>query len=208
MLVIAAGLPGCSSDIELQGASGAVRRAETSTRDLGSVRLRTTLRSRVDGISTRARGHGAIDFRSRRVSVTMVGTVGGRDTTWETISEEHALYSKTPGTSWTSMRAGGLTRRRAITGARDPAAQLSILALVKNVGPIRFEKVDGVKTTRYGGEVEIAGYQIEPVDFWVDDDWRIRRLRTVTISGNGRQIATTEFYDYGAKIAPIVAPPG
>lgn len=208
LLLIALGLAGCSADVKLQNESGALARAERTSRDLGSVRLRTTLRSRVDGITTRARGHGAIDFRGGRVSVTMAGTSGDREFEYETISEEHAHYSKTPGTSWTFMRAGGLTRQRAMTGARDPAAQLSILALVKNVGLIGVEKVDGVKTTRYGGEVEIAGYEIEPVDFWVNDQWRLRRLRTVTISTEGRQIATTEFYDYGAKISPIVAPLG
>jgi len=116
MLVIAAGLAGCGSDIELQGASGAVRRAEVSMRDLGSVRLRTTMRSRVDGITTRARGHGAIDFRSGRVSVTMAGTSGDRDFEYETISEEHAIYTRVE-REWSVVRAkrpGGPVRKRAV----------------------------------------------------------------------------------------------
>ena len=208
MLVIAAGLAGCGSDVELQGSSGAVRRAETSMRDLGSVRLRTTMRSRVDGITTRARGHGTIDFRGGRVSVTMAGTSGDREFEYETISDEHAIYTRVE-REWTvvrSKRPGGPVRKRAVLGARDPAAQLAILAYVKNVGLIRTEEVDGVTTTRYGGEVEFPGYQIEPIDFWVDEEWRIRRLRTLTIGSNGRQIATTEFYDYGARIPPIVPP--
>jgi hypothetical protein len=208
MLLIAAGVAGCGSDIELQSDSGALARAEASTRELGSVRLRTTVRGIVGGVPVRARGHGAIDFSGRRVSVTMVGSSDGREFEYEMISEEHAIYTRV-GSEWTVDRSklpGGPTRKLALVGARDPAAQLALLAYVKNVGVIRTEKVGGVATTRYGGEIDLPGYQIEPVDFWVDDQWRIRRLRTLTIGGNGRQIVTTEFYDYGARIAPIVPP--
>ncbi len=211
LLLIAATVAGCSADIERHAASGALARADATTRDVGSVRLRTTLRAHVGGVRTDASGWGAIDFRAGRVAVTMTGKVGERYLTWESISEEHALYSRTVGdpTSWTVVRSkkpGGPVYERAMVGARDPAAQLMLMALIKNVGRIGTEKVDGVMTTRYGGEVEVPGYQIEPVDFWVDDQWRIRRLRTLTISTDGRQIATTEFYDYGARIEPIVPP--
>ena len=155
------------------------------------------------------RGSGAIDFRTGRVAVTMSGTVEGERMTWESIADEHALYSRTNGMDWSVVRSkqpGGPVRERAMVGAREPAAQLAILSLVKNVGRIGTEEIDGVRTTRYGGEVQIAGYEIEPVDLWIDDQWRLRRLRTVTLSSTVRQIATTEFYDYGARIAPIVPP--
>ena len=218
LLLIALGLAGCSSDMELQTGSGALARAERTSRDLGTVRLRTTIRALEDGVPMRAKGRGTIDFRNRRAWTSVTETREGFDVVIEAINEDRARYTRyAPSTShpdgspWSvvrSKKAGVPSRAWMMRGGRYPAEQLSMLAYIKNVGRIGTEEIDGVPTTRYAGEAKLPGWELEPIDFWVDDQWRLRRLRTVAISeGNEwRVTSTTEFYDYGKPIAPITPP--
>jgi len=218
MLVIAAGLAGCSSGIELQNGSGALERAETTSQELGTVRVRTTVRASKSGVPMRAHGRGSIDFRDRRAWMSVTETTEGRALVIETINEEHARYTRygrseafPRGSRWSVLRskkAGVPSRRWMMHGGRYPAEQLSMFAYMTNVGRVGTEEIGGVPTTRYAGEVKLPGYQLEPIDFWVDDEWRIRRLRTVTITRDNewRATTTTEFYDYGKPIAPITPP--
>ena len=136
----------------------------------------------------------------------------------EAINEERARYTRYApsksslyGSRWSvvrSKKAGVPSRMWMGRGGRYPVEQLAMFAYIKNVGRVSTEQVDGVPTTRYAGEVKLPGWELEPIDFWVDDQWRIRRLRTVAISeGNEwRVTSTTEFYDYGKPIAPITPP--
>ena len=220
MLLIATGVAGCSADVERQSASGALARAEATTRDLGSVRVRTTMRGIRYGVPMRYHGGGSIDFRDRRVWMSVTETVDGRDAAVEAINEERARYTRygpsrthPRGSRWSVLRskqAGVPSRMWMTRGGRYPAEQLSMFAYIKNVGRIGTEQIGGVSTARYTGEVELPGFQLEPIDFWVDDQWRIRRLRTVTISSDNqwRATTTTDFYDYGEPVSPIAPPTG
>jgi hypothetical protein len=216
LLVIALGLAGCGTDYERLSASGALARADAGTRDVGSVRVRTTMRGLMNGQPTRSHGEGYIDFRKQRMWLSATATVAGRDRVVETIDEQHASYmrigpSRTDpgGGPWTVLRtqkAGGPTRIWMMQGGRNPVQQLSMFAYLRNVGHIGTERIGDVLTTRYAGEAKFPGFQLETIDFWVDAQWRIRRLRTMTISNQWRATTTTEFYDYGKPIAPITAP--
>jgi hypothetical protein len=117
----------------------------------------------------------------------------------------------------------------------DPSQHLLWLtALDPAVSRIAEEEVRGVRTTRYRAAVDLGrlerqappgkeaewgayvqmlrdglGLEFIPVEVWVDDDGRVRRLQHELGFADGRRAAvTTELSDFGVDVSAKAPPPG
>jgi hypothetical protein len=111
----------------------------------------------------------------------------------------------------------------------DPRRQLQALLAAGDVREVGEEKVDGVSTTHYTGEVSASGVASSPqldatvrdelqkayaaagmgdmhVDVWVDDEHRARKFVSTSPTKLGDVRMTMTFSDYG-KAVEISAPP-
>lgn len=111
----------------------------------------------------------------------------------------------------------------------DPRAQLQALLAAGDVQSVGSETIDGVKTTHYTGEVEVADLaksaQIDDktraeleksyaaaqmgvthLDVWIDESFQARRFVSTSETPMGDVTMTMNFKDYG-KPVDIAAPP-
>ncbi len=97
---------------------------------------------------------------------------------------------------WCAVGGGGVTNSFGF----DPSAVLQ--TLVKTNGTlvqVGRDIVRGVSTTHY----RFTTSDSTPMDLWVDDSDLLRRL----VQTHDNETDTADFYDYGASITPITAPP-
>jgi len=130
--------------------------------------------------------------------------------------------------------ASGLEQLQNLGGGNDPSQTLKLLDSANNVTLVGKEDVRGVATTHYSATVNldkaIAGasdqqkQQFEglkkqtgaatlPVDVWIDNEGRARRMTTKVSSASTASAATAtefsttiEFYDFGTKVTVDVPP--
>jgi hypothetical protein len=133
--------------------------------------------------------------------------------------------------------ASGLDLGPLVQGSQaDPAQHLLWLsALDPAVTKVGEEEIRGASTTRYRAVVDLGrlegqappgqeaewgayvqtlrdrlGLEFIPVEVWVDDDGRVRRLaHELGFAGSGRSATvTTDLHDFGAEVSANAPPPG
>jgi hypothetical protein len=115
----------------------------------------------------------------------------------------------------------------------DPGAQLEMVTKAKGIKEVGEETIDGAKTTHFRGNVSIkdmiatlppaerrkaqesvdqllkdapGGDKPQPIDVWVDEDERVRRMKQQVRSPAqqgvpaGRADVTVDYSDFGAKL--------
>jgi hypothetical protein len=127
--------------------------------------------------------------------------------------------------------AAGMNLKSMMTQATqaDPRAQLQALLAAGDVKSVGTETIDGVKTTHYTGEVDVADLaknaQIDDrtraelensytaaqmgtthLDVWIDESFQARRFVSTSDTPMGDVTMTMNFTDYG-KAVEISAPP-
>jgi hypothetical protein len=123
----------------------------------------------------------------------------------------------------------------------DPGAQLEMVTKAKGIKEVGEETIDGAKTTHFRGNVSIkdmiatlppaerkkaqesvdqllkdapGGDKPQPIDVWVDEDERVRRMRQQVRSPAqqgvpaGRADVTVDYSDFGAKLTARKPPAG
>jgi hypothetical protein len=187
---------GCSGS-----ASGtAVTRAAEDTLDAGGARYALDARVRAAGDTTRLRGGGAFDTTSGKGSLDLTLASPGRSATFDGVLDGDVLWLGAAnesldlpnGKHWLKFdrrwQLGQGAADLAALAGRTPGDVLSLLRRTSSATRVGSERVGGVATTHYrapldadapdesGEIVQEMDPRYRPLDVWVDDAGRVRKV--------------------------------
>jgi hypothetical protein len=221
---------GTSSRLDSLSPAAAVRGAADRAA-AGSSKLDLAIESKAQGQDVTFSGTGAFRYAGGSSAAgTMMLTVGGQQLEERIVGGN--LYLKVPGQAgFYKLPMKELTGTQ-LSESSDPASAAKVLAAIgDDVTKVGTETVHGVRTTHYRGTVDVAasaaklsdsfakaaidkleasGVRKLPVDVYLDDQGRLRRLTehvTVTVKGVQDDVTTRiDLYDFGTKVDVQVPP--
>jgi hypothetical protein len=210
--------------------------AATATRSSETMRFSMSGTFTLAGHSAAFEGLGSADTGSGRSSMSLssqAASTGQTDT--DMVMDGSVLYIRSPELKrWVKFDfeklgedvGGGIDSMLMVGGRSNP---IEVLAYLDAAGPVEVlgtERVRGVETTHYRGEVDFARYAdvleeddedaakrirnlvdeaggrlIVPLDVWVDADDRVRRESyELSIANDFSMKTTMELYDFGVDV--------
>jgi hypothetical protein len=204
-------------------AQSIVENAALKTVQAGSEHLTLKATANAAGQQLVVAGSGAFDTKRHLGSLHVDLNAGPITAALDEVLDGTILYVKSPllaaaippGKTWLKVdlkkagKAGGVDL--STLTAQDPAQALTYLRSLKGVTKIGAEQVDGVSTTHYRAQIDVA--KLSPAaaaqvgaatyDVWVGDDGYIHRVRVVASSG-AKVTATSDLSDFGAAVKVTV----
>lgn len=226
LVLVLSGCGGQKAEDEDLAPGDAIATAATAMADAGSARINgsTLLEIRTqDGETVEAEipGIGVADFRAGKAHVIYdMSDLAGPGAEMEQIFESPVFYSKLPSRhlppgKWVkvdpeALAASGVDPSRVSDLTRHPAPVLDYLEAVEDVEEVGGEDVAGVETVRYRGTLKGSAERSTeseiPVEFWIDSDGLVRRMRfefTSTLLATGNEASTSqtiEFSEFGVTV--------
>ncbi|GAA3499371.1 lipoprotein [Streptomyces prasinosporus] len=218
--------------------TAAVRTAYDRTAEAETARMEIEVKAAADGKTVTSTGRGTLDMTDGDSAMTV--TAEGRRLEQRVVDQ--VLYQKMEGQkapggkSWIRIDLAKAAEKQGVSPQQigDPAQSAAYAKAIsdKDVTEAGTERIDGVDTTRYEVEVDVAelpgGAQLRrqvgptlPMRVWLDDQGRLRRQQvdmTVKASAAGgqpesgsspRQVKVStvmEFSDFGTEV-DAEAPP-
>jgi LppX_LprAFG lipoprotein len=221
LVVLVLAVAGCGGDAT---ALDPVAEAAETTSAIGSQHVEFVGTSKVEKQVTRLNGSG--DFRNDpqlgRMTIRFSdGNVSGRITE---VMKGWRVYMKSPlfagqipqGKSWLSVDLAKAGRQAGIDfsnfAAQTPGQTLDQLQASGDVKKLGTATIEGVPTTHYtavldpakmpeGAKVQrIATANYAPVHVWVDDEGRVKRMRTAFSTLDSVNVITMTFSRYGEPV--------
>jgi hypothetical protein len=216
LALLAALVAGCGAKetVAVEEITAAAQR----TVETGSSRVELTGGDGADSFTV----SGVVDYEEGEAQLILSRTSGGETEEGELRIVDETFFVRTPeglgglltDKPWLALtlpdgRRGSLQALGFPFPTVDPDELIRMLEDVAGeVTRLGDEDVRGVSAEGYRVELDLArlgrGEETLPVELWVDDDGRVRR---VTLEHDGQE-ATADFYDFGADADVQAPPPG
>ncbi len=203
------------------GAAAQIEQAAQNTAASGSAKMAGTMTTTGAGADQTAKFEGAYDFNDQSMQMEISGGLFEGTQKAEMIVIGGTSYVKMPGVipgaedKWIKTDIGEMTGTDI-----DPQQSLDSLKEMANLQEAGTETLDGVETTKYTGTMSLdealadSGVTSTAVPknaaadmtVWIDNENRIRQIKTESKVAGVSSVVTMRFYDFGVE-TDISAPP-
>ncbi len=198
-------------------------RAAASKTTSGSSKLDLSIESKAAGQDVTFTGTGAFRYTAEDAEGSMKLSVAGQELEERIVGGN--LYLKVPSQEGFYKLALKDLVGTQLSDSSNPASSTELLAAIDGVKKNGSETLHGAKTTHYTGTINVAnavaklkggvakaavskladsGVKDIPVDVYLDDQGRLRRLKehvVLTVKGTTADVTTSfDFYDFGTKV--------
>ncbi len=215
-------LSACGSGTQTLTSLEQVRAAATRTTS-GSSKLDLSIESKAGGQDVSFTGTGAFSYSAGKAEGQMRLTVAGLELEERILGGY--LYLKAPKQPGYYRLALSDLVGTQLSDTSNPASSAEFLAAVDGVNKVGSDTLHGAKTTHYTGTINVnaaitklkggvaraavqkladGGVKDIPVDVYLDDKGRLRRLKehvVLTVKSTMADVTTQfDFYDFGTKV--------
>jgi hypothetical protein len=212
--------------------------AATNTEEAGTHKMGLTARVTLGSQTVALTGEGAFDEAARRGRLDLTLTIPGAGTAeLDEVFNKASIFVKSPlfaqalppGKQWIRIDAAKAGEQvgfnfKAIMGQTPTEVLAHLRRASTDVTEVGEEDLNGVATTHYRAEIDIdklvadrvqkltdASYK--PIDVWVDDEGRVRRVKLdftskvdPTAAARTHSVLTVDFSDFGTEVDVQVPP--